>query len=109
MRASLSDPDSPSTLNFRGGTVSSILAERGGRTRSQSPHGRPAFVAARGLTPAAMDAGPRRRRSLMHEPALPLTEAIHRPSGHPLAVPKAQHRPTAADIRGRMSRSNTKI
>src|SRR5437867_9084751 len=28
MRASLSDPDSPSTLNFRGVTVSSILAER---------------------------------------------------------------------------------
>jgi hypothetical protein len=28
MRASLSDPDSPSTLNFREVTVSSILAER---------------------------------------------------------------------------------
>jgi hypothetical protein len=29
MRSSLSNPDSLSTLNFQGGTVSSILAERG--------------------------------------------------------------------------------
>src|SRR5712691_3855783 len=35
MRSSLSDPDSPSTLNCRGVTVSSILTERAGRGARQ--------------------------------------------------------------------------
>src|SRR5260221_12004135 len=62
----------------------------------------PPLIAALRTASESLDAGPRRQRTLMHEPALEHQQSIHRLAVHADLFDETQHRPQAPVTEGRI-------
>src|ERR1700728_44443 len=76
-------------------------------TRYMSHVHRPAFIAPPRTAPAALDAGPRRQRTLMDEPTFEQKQSTHRLTVHADPFDETQHRPQAPITEGWMRLDQT--